>query len=58
VTEELPRFVYLHCSRCNAWLALYGLPSQAGPKLAAAAPEHGWVRRDDGWQCNAHAETP
>ncbi|PAZ15638.1 hypothetical protein CLM62_12645 [Streptomyces sp. SA15] len=55
-SEELPRFVYLHCSRCNAWLTMFGLPSQTEPKLEAAAPNQGWVRRGDGsWLCDEHA---
>jgi hypothetical protein len=55
MTEELPRFAYLHCARCNAWLAMYGLPSRAEPKIIAAAPERGWVRQEGGWWCDAHA---
>lgn len=56
MTEELPRFVYLHATCCDAWLAMFGLPSRAEPKLIAAAPDHGWVERDDGgWNCELHA---
>lgn len=57
MTEELPRFVYLHCGhpRCDEWLAMFGLPSQAAPKLAAADPNAGWTPQPDGtWRCHKH----
>lgn len=55
MTEELPRFNYLHCGRCDHWLTMFGLPSQTTPKLAAAAPHHGWTQQPDGtWQCPDH----
>lgn len=57
MTEELPRFVYLHCSHCKAWLALFGPPSRATPKLEAAAPHHGWTQDSNGnWTCSKHAQ--
>lgn len=59
MTEELARSVYLRCTRgdCNAWLGMFGLPSRCTPKLAAAAPSHGWVRQADGsWVCDEHGE--
>lgn len=55
MSEELPCFVYLRCSRCNAWLAMYGLPTHVEPKLeAAAGREAGWVQRDGTWVCDIH----
>ncbi|MFF0337894.1 hypothetical protein ACFYUM_35550 [Streptomyces fimicarius] len=54
--EELPRFVYLRAACCDQWLALFGLPSRAEPKLIELAPTRGWAQQDDGtWSCDEHS---